>query len=380
MSTERSPQGVRYQFAVIREKMRRHPGPVLDFALGRRRHDPPKWLADFVRSHAELGLRRRSDDEFDALVDAASRMLANVYRVEVSGLSILPAPSGRAALSAVAAIMISPGDGVVVTEPGYPAFARIAAQNHARLAVVPLDPDNGFAPDVDAVPEGDPAIRLAALNYPNNPTGTVLSRKAFEALRQRLDPDVALFNDAIYGPLTFERPPWSLLAGEVSGFGASIVELHSLGKLFALGPLGVAFLVGPERLVEPIRRFSDFIWTQVSSLQARVAVRCLDDWSSVDTVREGLRQRLARLRAVVTDLGFEPYPTDAGMYLLCRSPRRVDDHPVDSAVEAAELLLAQHGLAVAPWDVGRNSYIRFSAQYRDEDLDALAAIRFANCY
>jgi aspartate/methionine/tyrosine aminotransferase len=301
----------------------------------------------------------------------------SVYGVRVSGLSVLPAPGGRAALGALAATMIRPGDGVVVTEPGYPAFARIAAQAHARLVVVPLDPNNGFAPDVEALPDGDPSVRLVALNYPNNPTGTVLPQPAFDTIRRRLAPDSVFFNDAIYAPLAFERAPWSLLAAGVGTPGASIVEMHSLGKLFALGPLGVAFLAGPEEIITPIQRFSDFVWTQMSSLQASVAIRCLEDWSFVDGVRDGLHERLTRLQAVVSDLGFEPYPTDAGMYLLCRAPKAVGDRATPTAVEVAEMLLADHGLAVAPWDVGSDSYIRFSAQYREEDLDALVALQNA---
>jgi aspartate/methionine/tyrosine aminotransferase len=368
-----SKPGTAYQFTVIREKMHRHPGPVLDFALGRRRQTPPKWLEAFVREHAQLVLRRRQEDELEAFVDAAAGMLEAVYGVRVAARQILPSPSGRAAMSALAATLIAPGDRVLVTEPGYPAFARIAAQAHARLTVAPLDPTTGFAPDLEGLSEGA-APRLVALNYPNNPTGAVLAEDAFEEIRRRVGAATVLYNDAIYGPLTYHRGPWSLLADEFAGDLATVIELHSLGKLFALGPLGSAFLVGPEESIHAIRRFSDFSWTQLSSLQVRVATRCLDDWQHVGTVRDGLADRLERLRGAVTAVGFEPYPTDAGMYLLCRAPAAVGDRRVGSAAEVAEILLEEYGLAVAPWDVGEHSYIRFSAQYRDQDLAALSEL------
>ena len=369
-----SPPGTTYQFTVIREKMRRHPGPVLDFALGRRRQLPPEWLETFVREFAPLVLRRRRDDEFEAFVDEAAGMLETVYGVRVAPLQILPAPSGRAAMAALATTLIAPGDGVLVTEPGYPAFARIAAQAHARLMVAPLDPSGGFAPDLEGLSADDTVLRLVALNYPNNPTGTVLSRAAFADIRRHVAADTVLYNDAVYGPLTHHRPPWSLLADELSDDNVPVVELHSLGKLFALGPLGVAFMVGPEEPIDAIRRFSDFSWSQLSSLQLRVATRCLADWQYVAVVRDDMAGRLERLRVVVTALGFEAYPTDAGMYLLCRAPTAVGDRQAASAAEVAEILLDEHGLAVAPWDVGDHSYIRFSAQYRDEDLDALSEL------
>jgi aminotransferase len=369
-----SEAGTTYQFTVIRDKMRRHGGPVLDFALGRRRQPPPEWLESLVREHAPLMLRRRQDDELEAFIDEAAQMLDAVYGVRVVPRQILPAPSGRAAMAALATTLIAPGDGVLVTEPGYPAFARIAAQAYARLVVAPLDPSNGFAPDLDRLSGEDAAVHLVALNYPNNPTGTVLSGAAFDGLRSRVAADTVIYNDAIYGPLTYHRPPWSLLAEEFSARPVAVLELHSLGKLFALGPLGIAFLVGPEEPIDVIRRFSDFSWSQLSSLQLQVAVRCLGDWQYVDAVRDDLADRLGRLRRVVTEIGFEPYPTDAGMYLLCRAPAAVGDRRAATAAEVAELLLARHGLAVAPWDVPPHGYIRFSAAYQDEDLDALTEL------
>ncbi len=369
-----SEAGTTYQFTVIREKMRRHGGPVLDFALGRRQQPPPAWLDGVVREHAALVLRRRRDDELETFIDAAAQMLDAVYGVRVAPSQILPAPSGRAAMAALATTHITPGDGVLVTEPGYPAFARIAAQAHARVVVAPLDPADGFAPDLEGLAGAEAALRLVALNYPNNPTGTVLSGAAFDGLRRRIGPDTVIYNDAIYGPLTYHRPPWSLLADEFSDPTVAVIELHSLGKLFALGPLGVAFLVGPEEPIDVIRRFSDFSWSQLSSLQLLVSVRCLADWTYVDVVRQDLADRLVRLRRVVTELGFEPYPTDAGMYLLCRAPAAVGDRPTATATEVAELLLERHGLAVAAWDVPPHGYVRFSAAYQDEELEALAEL------
>lgn len=372
---EDSYLGSAYPLALIRERMRRHPRPFLDFALGRYVEPPPEWLSGFVKEHSALALRRSSADELAAFVEGAVRTLEKAYGVRVSRARVLPAPSGRAAMSALAAALIAPGDGVLVTEPGYPAFARVAAQRHASIHVLRLDPDRAFAfdsSDLDRIAAAG-KVQLAGWNYPNNPTGTVTSRAHLDLLYERLGSDLLMFNDAVYGPLTYERAPFSMLGDEFTADrGAGVLELHSLGKLFALGPLGMAFLVGPEETVEKIRRYSDFAWTQLSSLQVRTATRCLEDWGHVERVRDGYRNRLERLREVVAGLGFDPFPTAAGMYLLCRLPREVGGQPVADAREAAELLLAEHDLAVVPWESPPHGYLRFSAAYPQAELEALA--------
>lgn len=371
MPTDRDDGGYlnsRYAFAVIREKMRNHPGPVLDFALGRFHDAPPSWLPEFVDANAGLALERRTDDDYDGLVEAASAMLSRVYGVNVPGSSILAAPSGRAALSGLVTTLVSPGDTVLVTEPGYPAFARLAEQRGANLAVSILEPDHNFEPNLG--PLSETQVRLVGLNYPNNPTGTVPSTETLEKIRQRLGPDTIIFNDAVYGPLTHDRPPFSILSSD-----AGSLEMHSLGKLFPLGPLGVAFLAGDQDLVKRVGQFSDFSWTQISSLQARTATRCLEDDDHVKEVRDNLRTRLDALRDVIVRLGFQPYPVDAGMYLLCPCPETLGGRKVSNAREAAERLLEDHGLALAPFDVPPHGYLRFSANHLPEELEKLAGMK-----
>ena len=93
-----------------------------------------------------------------------------------------------------------------------------------------------------------------------------------------------------------------------------------------------------------------------------------------DAIAIGERRRLDALREVVVGLGFRPYPVAAGMYLLCRCPASVHGRPVADATDAAERLLAESGLAVAPWQSTSRGYLRFSSAYLPEELDGLAEL------
>lgn len=365
-----------YPLTRIRDAMRRHPGKVLDFAVGSEQESPPGWVAGFVRENASLALRRRTAEEAEAFVAAAVALLSEVYGARVAASQVLPAPSARAAMGALTSVLIAPGDDVLVTEPGYPAFARVASHAGATIVVVPLHPGRAFAPDLDGLSESQrSSIRLAGLNYPNNPTGAVFTPDELRELRGVLGPGAVIFNDAVYGPLAYDRPPVSLLTGEPGAADAgAVLELHSLGKLFSLGPLGIAFLVGSENQVKAIDEYGDFVWSQISSLQMRLATRCLESWEHVRGVREGYRERIARLRSAVSAAGFRPYETPAGMYLLCRCPETIDARPVASAAEAAEVLLRDHGVAVVPWDLPPHRYLRFAGTATGEDLAALLAL------
>ena len=366
----------RYQFSVIRERIAQHGGEVLNFALGDLQQQLPDSLARQVEQGAAAMMRRASLAEYHQFGESASAYLSREFGVVVEPEQILPVPGGRAAMTAITACLLSPGDGVLVTEPGYPAFARVAAHQHCRLQVAPLDPEREFLPDLSGLQSAELApVDLVALNYPNNPTAAVLTPETIRVLSERFGTHPILFNDATYGPLVYDRQPISLL-GDSLGVSSEqgTAELHSLAKLFPLGPLAIAFLIGSADIIDQIRSYSDFAWAPLSSLQLQLAAHALLQESYVARVRELYGQRIGSLRTVLTDLGFDPYPTPAGLYVLCDAPATVDGVAVATAQAAADVLLDRHGLAVAAWDIPPNRYLRFSSLYRQSDLDALAVL------
>ncbi|MGB3563307.1 MAG: pyridoxal phosphate-dependent aminotransferase [Thermoanaerobaculia bacterium] len=364
----------RYQFSVIRERLRERGGEVLDFAIGSAGVPLAEPLAELVQEQPQLALRRCTPDEVESFAVSAAEMLFRVYEVRLDPELVLAVPGSRVAMSTLTACVLRPNDDVLVTEPGYPAFARVAAHQHVRIWRAALDPERDFLPDLDLPAKSGP-IRIAALNYPNNPTGAVLSRSGVAELAARVGPKAILFNDAAYGPLVYEGTPPSLLGiGALEGLEQPMAELHSLSKLFSLGPLGISYFVGTLGLIEELKEYSDFAWSPLSSLHLQLARRCLDDEALFDAVRDFFAQRIEALRAVIGNLGFQPYPTPAGMYVLCKLPTSIAGTPVTGAQQAADILLDQFGLAVAAFEMAPHAYLRFSSLYRDEDLESLAKL------
>jgi histidinol-phosphate/aromatic aminotransferase/cobyric acid decarboxylase-like protein len=167
-------------------------------------------------------------------------------------------------------------------------------------------------------------------------------------------------------------PPFSLLASGATVAGATpAVELHSLGKIFPLGPLSTSLLAGDAEVVDAVREYSEFAWSPMSALQLRLGCACLEDDAHVAAVREAARARLARLHEALEALGFACFPTQGGLYQLCRAPASVGGHRVGGAAEAAELLLSRHHLAAVPFEAGGHGYLRFSGLYVERDVEAL---------
>ncbi|MFV2072828.1 MAG: pyridoxal phosphate-dependent aminotransferase [Thermoanaerobaculales bacterium] len=357
--------------------MRRHGRPVLDFVLGKHRQAMPDEVLELLRNADPNQLVtpcRRA--QVETYAEAASTMLRSVYGTDIAPGSILPVPGGRPALSLLASTLIRPHDSVIVFDPAYPAFTRITERLGAKIHGVPLDPDRDLAPNLDVLPPDTvESVRFAALNYPNNPTGAIIDSEHLDAFLKLLHPEAIVFNDATYGPLTFDEPPWSMLAQpEAVRHDHRLLELHSLAKLFSVGAIAVSFFAGDEALIGELRNSSEFVWSNQSRLHLEVAIYCLGDHDHLAATREIFRDRVRRLEQTLTALGFEVLHPKSGMYIVCRVPSAIGGRQVSGAGAAAKVLLEEHDLAVVPWEVEPHEYLRFSAQYSEKDLEGLAAL------
>lgn len=365
-----------YPFTRIKEEIARRKGAALDFAVGTPPFPLSSDMSDWLRTHSELALVPGNRDDIGEFAAAASRFLNVHYGVEISPQQILPTAGGRAAMGMLAACTVSPASTVIVTEPGYPAFARLAKQLAATVVVSHLDPDNDFAPDfeyTDDIARG--SVTVVAVNYPNNPSGSTLSPAVLNKLRYLASPGLTLFNDATYGPLVYDDKPRSLLSEVFPEHSRpEVVELHSFSKLHPIGPLAVSFLAGSADPLRTMTTYSEYAWAPLSRLQLVATAKCLQDGDRIRRFRDHMPTQLATLQSALDSIGFSTYTPNSGTYLICDVPKHIAGKRVSSAPGAAKYLMDEFDIAVVPVGIDNHSYLRFSALYRPHDLERLAGL------
>src|SRR5207247_3340967 len=113
--------------------------------------------------------------------------------------------------------------------PDYPSGIALAG---ATLALLPLDPERGYAPRFDLAPREH--VNAAFLNYPSNPTAAAAPDGAFaDAIAFAHDTGATIIHDFAYGDLVFDgRAPRSFLVEpDARAVG---VELFSMSKSYGM--------------------------------------------------------------------------------------------------------------------------------------------------
>jgi LL-diaminopimelate aminotransferase len=140
---------------------------------------------------------------------------------------------------------LDPGDVALAADPGYPVYTGGPLLAGGEAVLMPLLPERGFAPDLDAIPPAAlERARLMFLNYPNNPTGAVVAPGLFEAVVELANRAYILaVHDNAYSETTYDGyvAPSFLATPGAKQVG---VEVFSLSKGYNMTGWRCAAIVG----------------------------------------------------------------------------------------------------------------------------------------
>ena len=147
--------------------------------------------------------------------------------------------------------------------------------------MVPVDTilshEKEFKPDLDKISKAN--FRLLFLNYPNNPTGTVIDVKFLEKIVKSVeDKDAYICYDNAYSEITFNdlRAP-SIL--QVNSAIDKTIEFHSCSKTFAMTGYRIGFAVGSKDLINGLKSVKNQIDSGSPKFIQYAAAEALNQYS-----------------------------------------------------------------------------------------------------
>ena len=263
---------------------------------------------------------------------------------------------------------VDPGDVALIPDPGYPVYETGTILAGGEPHFMPLLPDNGFLPDLDAIP-GDVLERATVmwLNYPSNPTAATAERDFFErAVEFCATHDLLLAHDAAYTEITFDGyvAPSVL---EVDGAMDHAIEFHSLSKTFNMTGWRIGWVAGAPRAIEAMKRLKTNIDSGVFDAVQRAGIVALERG---DELVKSFVDRYQRRRDLLCDglksMGVVVEPPRGSIYVWVPVP---EEHTSESFTE---LLLDRFDIVVAPgngYGPSGEGFVRFSLTLADERLE-----------
>lgn len=271
-------------------------------------------------------------------------------------------------LANFARAFVNPGDRVLVPDPAYPVYANGATLLNDGIPVpMPLLEENEFKPNIESLDLS--GIKMMFLNYPNNPTGSVMRKDELKAIVDiAREKNIVICYDNAYSEITFDgfRAP-SIL--EVDGAMEVAIEFHSCSKTFNMTGDRIGFAVGNSDLIEGLRKVKSQIDSGPPIYIQKVAARALQSYVNGEPpeyIRWMNRIYAERRDALIRGLreaGIEARKPLATFYLWAKCG--------GSSIKFASKLV-EVGVVVAPGvGFGRygEGYVRFSITQPKERIE-----------
>ena len=151
------------------------------------------------------------------------------------------------------AALVNPGENILTPSPDYPLYSAVLAKLGIELNTYDLNEEDGWQPDLlDIKRKITPRTRAIVLINPNNPTGSVCSRKMLEQLAELARRhNLVLFADEIYDKLILDDDQHIALASVAPD--VPVVTFGGLSKNY-LAPgwrIGWGVVSGETAAVKP---------------------------------------------------------------------------------------------------------------------------------
>lgn len=219
----------------------------------------------------------------------------------------------------LAQVVLRPGDEVVYAWPSFVVYPMVAQMFGAVSVKVPLDGDEVH--DLDAMLAAiTERTRLLFLCNPNNPTGTIYRRDAFEAFMSKVpDHVLVVVDEAYFEFVTDAQYPDGLTRFDGT---APYVVTRTFSKIYSLAGLRIGYAIAPEPLAAAIDKVREpFNVNMVAQVAAYYSLGAAEEVARRRDENARLRESLSALFAEL-DVPYASSQTNF-VYMKTDRPREV---------------------------------------------------------
>jgi len=262
--------------------------------------------------------------------------------------NIMICPGARFAVYLAITTLLNPGDEVIVIEPAWPAYKDCALNAGIKVRTIKTTLETKWEPSVDQINNAiNENTKMIILNYPNNPTGKVLTEDMIEKIMFiAKDHDLYVLSDEIYE--YYSRGDLNRKQVWTHNYEKSIVT-KSFSKSYAMTGYRIGWVIAEPSIIEKMSKLQALSLTNVSEPIQYVALQAIEAYDGGPVVYES---RLDALGKIAKDIGLEFVEPDGAMYLFAKTKYKNFD-----ATKFSEKLL-EHGVAIAPGE-GFGDYKEF---------------------
>ena len=333
-------------FIKLMEAMERCDLPVCDLSVGTPDLPPVRHIVDaFLKSAGDMDNYKYALADTAELTDAAVEWYKRRFSVSLGRGNVCGLIGSQDGLAHLPLMLLNPGDGILIPNPGYPMFLTGARLSSAKVLYTPLVEDTGYLVDYESISPADAhSAKLLIISYPANPLGRLAPMEFFEkTVWFAKKYDLHVIHDNAYVELVYDRQEGHSFL-EAKGAVDVGVEFNSLSKSYNLTGARISFMLGNSDICAALARLkSNIDYGIFKPIQAMAAAAITGPQSCLDELRAEYQGRRDALCSALSEGGWEITPPQGTMFAWAKLPDKYND-----SLKFTLELLQSTGIALVP--------------------------------
>ena len=308
-----------------------------------------------------------SNQGLEELREEIAKWNKRKYNLNYTKEEIIVTVGGSEAIDIALRSTINPGDEVIILEPCYVCYEPDVVLAGGNAKIIHLQNKNEFRLTkeelLDAVSD---KTKILIMNYPNNPTGAIMSKEDLMAIRDVIiEHDLLVITDEIYSELTYSDKHCSIAS--LPGMKERTIVVNGFSKAFSMTGWRLGYVMGPEKIMSQMKKIHQFVIMAASTPSQYAGIEALKNGDKdIEMMKEEYDRRRRYLLSEFMRLGLPCFEPKGAFYIFPDISRFGL-----SSEEFATELLNKEKLVVVPGTAFGDSgegFIRISYAYSLPDL------------
>lgn len=260
------------------------------------------------------------------------------------GDEVIVTVGGSEAIDLAVRAIVDPGDEVIIPIPSFVCYGPIASLAGAKPVFVELEEKDAFKLTPEKLEAAiTDKTKLLVLPFPNNPTGSIMTREDLEKIADVLrDKEIYILSDEIYAELTYGAKHCSI-AG-IDGMRDRTVIASGFSKAYAMTGWRLGYTLAPREITRHMLKIHQYaiMCSPTASQYAGIEAMMNGD-DDVEAMRDEYNRRRLYIVNGLRDAGIECYEPKGAFYVF--------PHIAKFGLTSEEFctrLLDEGGVAVVP--------------------------------
>lgn len=254
---------------------------------------PAKITCAGIKALTEGDTHYRVGQGLPALRSRIAKKLQEENGISLQDNEILVTPGGKTAIYLSVRALVNKGDEVIILNPAWVSYEPIVIASGGTPVNVELKYDNNYDITMEALENATTdKTKMLILNYPNNPTGRILSRKEADVVAAwaKKHENVVILSDEVYEAIIFDGNK-NISMGSYSEIADRVITVNSFSKSVAMTGWRIGYLAAPRYIIEKAYKLYQHSLTCMSGFIQQAATVALDCQAEVEEMRKSYEMR-----------------------------------------------------------------------------------------